>query len=110
MNAPKTQPNWAPFIKFYSEQNNGRKTRLGVFENADEVVHDYWIEDGLPLIGIDINVTGELPAIEIMLESYVHSVDDARDLRVHYSLDGSEDGIDITRSDGTTTILRFEID
>ena len=110
MNATKTQHTWATFLKFYSEQNEGRKTRLGVFENAGDVVNDYWIEDGLPLSGIDIDVNGELPTIEVMLGSYSHSVSNAKSLQVHYSLEGDEDGVDITGDDGKTTVLRFEKD
>jgi hypothetical protein len=108
MNATKTQHRWATFLKFYTEQNEGRTTRLGVFESAADVVNDYWIEDGLPLSGIDVDVNGELPAIEIMLGSYTHSVSDVRSLKVHYSLEGNEDGVDITGNDGNTTVLRFE--
>lgn len=110
MNATKTQHNWASFLEFYSEQNKGRKTRLGVFENAGDVVNDYWIEDGLSLLGVDVEVNGDVPAIEIRLDSYSHSVNDARSLKVHYSFEGDEDGIDITGNDGKITILRFETD
>lgn len=108
MNPTKTRHNWAAFLKFYTEQNKGRKTRLGVFENTGDVVHDYWIEDGLPLLGIDIDANGELPAIEIMLDGYSHSVGEARGLKIHYSLEGDEDGIDIAGRDDRTTVLRFE--
>ncbi len=108
MNAVKTRHNWAAFLKFYNEQNAGRRTRLGVFENDRGVVNDYWIEDGLPLKGLDIDVDGELPSIEIMFSGYSHSVNNARGLKIHYSLEGNEDGIDITGNDGKTTVLRFE--
>lgn len=108
MNGTKTPHNWAGFLKFYSEQYKGRKTRLGVFENAGDVVNDYWIEDGNPLLGVDVEMKGDLPTIEITLDSYSHSANDARSLKIHYSLEGDEDGMDIAGSDGKTTILRFE--
>lgn len=108
MNATKTKHNWTAFLRFYSEQNKGRKTRLGVFEHDGKIVNDYWIEDGLPLLGIDLDVKGELPMIEVILGNYSHSVSKARGIKAHYSLDGNEDGIDITGNDGKTTVLRFE--
>ncbi|MGD9563038.1 MAG: hypothetical protein AB7F88_09230 [Pyrinomonadaceae bacterium] len=107
MKATKTQHEWETFLKFYSDQYKGRKTRLGVFENTADVVNDYWLEDGLPLLGVDVEVN-DLPTVEILLDSYSHSVNDVRSLKVHYTLKGDEDGMDITGSDGKTTILRFE--
>lgn len=110
MKAAKTQHNWTNFLKFYSEQNAGRKTRLGVFENNGEIVNDYWIEDGFPLNGIMVDLHGELPMIEILLGSYTYSADNARSIKIHFSLEGNEDGIDIVGNDGKTTVLRFEED
>lgn len=110
MNATKTKHNWATFLQFYSDQYKGRKTRLGFFENAGDVVQDYWIEDGMPLLGIEVALTDELPTIELMLNTYSHSVSNVRNLTIHLSLEGDEDGIDIIGNDGKTTILRFEKD
>ncbi len=108
MKAVRTQHKWGTFLKFYSEQNAGRKTRLGVFEETGGNVNDYWIEDGLLLHGIDIDASAEPPVIEIILAGYSHVVSDARRLKVHYSLDEDEDGLDIVGGDGKTTVLRFE--
>ena len=108
MNATKTKHTWAPFLKFFSEQNNGRKTRLGVFENGGDIVNDYWIEDGLPFSGIDIDESSARPTIEVMLESYTHPVIAASCLKAYHSLDGSEDGLDIIGDDGKILVLRFE--
>lgn len=99
---------WSDFLKFYTEQNKARRTRLGLFEHQSDGFTDYWIEDGLPLQGIDIDTHGEIPAIEIMLKDFEHAVRDVRSLKAHFSFDGSEDGLDITDSEGNTTILRFE--
>jgi hypothetical protein len=110
MNSVRTQHRWDNFLKFYSEQYKGRKTRLGVFEQNDGVTNDYWVEDGLPMLGIDLDTSGERPAVEVLLDGYSHSVADARRLNVHFSLDGDEDGLDIIHQNGTSTILRFEKD
>ena len=104
MNAATRQHNWTQFLRLYSEQNKGRATRLGVFENEK----DYWLEAGFPLVGIDVDTHGEMPAIEIMLGTFTHTIKDGRRLTMHFSLDGSEDGLDITDAEGKTTILRFE--
>jgi hypothetical protein len=104
-NAAKKQFRWTNFLKYYSEQNQGRATRLGVFEKGD----DYWIEDGLPLLGIDIDSSGAIPSIEILLgEELTHSIKDVKNITVNFSLDEVNDGLDITDTEGKTTILRFE--
>jgi len=106
--AVNTKHNWNAFLKFYSELNYERPTRLGMFEMQSDGFVDYWIEDGLPLQGIDIDTHGDVPAIEIMLKDFEHVVRDVRSLKAHFSIDGSEDGLDITDAEGNTTILRFE--
>ena len=108
MNTAKTQHRWEAFLKFYSEQNKGRKTRLGVFEREGDVVTDYWIEDGLALAGLDIDPIGELPTVQILLEGYSHSIAHVRSLIVHYTHSAEEDGLDIADLNGKTTILRFQ--
>ena len=95
-------------MKFYSEHNTGRRTRLGVFEHFGDVVNDYWIEDGLPLERITVDLHGELPTIEIALVSYTHLTHGVRSFEIHFSLDGDEDGVEIMGNDGKTTVLRFE--
>ncbi len=103
MNKTVKQHVWTNFLSFYGEQNVGRLTRLGIFRGET----DYWIENGVPLVGLDIDTHGDSPTIEIMLENFTHTVKDARKLNLHFSLDGSEDGFDITDAEGKTTILRF---
>lgn len=105
MNAATKQHNWTNFLKYYSEQNVGRPTRLGVFENGN----DFWIEDGLPLTGIDVDDHNDAPTVEIMLgDDLTHTIKDARSIKMSLSLDESNDGLDITDAEGKTTILRFE--
>lgn len=108
MNAPKPQTDWANFLKYYSETNVGRPTRIGLFEKTVDVTEDYWIEDGLPLLGIDLDLSNGTPVIEIMLEGYTHVVRGIRTIRPTYSIDGLEDGLDLIGPGEATTILRFE--
>jgi hypothetical protein len=108
MNAAKKQHEWTAFFKFYSEQNGGRPTRLGVFEKQSDIYNDYWLEAGLPFSGIDVDTQAETPTVEIMLGDLTHTVNSARTLKIHFSLNGDEDGIDILDVEGKTTILRFE--
>lgn len=108
MKAANRQHEWAKFLKFFSEQNAGRPTRLGVFESDGDVVNDYWLENGLPLVGVDIDTKKEMPSVEITVGSFTHEVKDAVKLKFHFSLDGTEDGIDLSCANGQTTIMRFE--
>ena len=108
MNAPKQQADWANFLKYYSEANKDRLTRIGVFETFSDVTDDFWIEDGLPLCGIDLEIRKDTPVIEIILKGYTHVVRGVRTIRPTYSLDGSEDGLDLIGPGETTTTLRFE--
>jgi hypothetical protein len=110
MKAPRPQTKWGDFLKYYSDANRNRKTRLGVFEKTADVTNDYWLENGLPLMGIDLEVENGSPVIEVMLGGYTHVVRGVRALRPVYSFDGAEDGIDLIGPGETTTILRFEAD
>jgi hypothetical protein len=104
MSAAAQQHNWTEFLKFYNKQNAGRKTRLGIFEGEN----DYWLENGLPLSGLDVDTRGDAPTIEIMLGDFTHVVENAREINARFSFDGSGDGLDITGAEGKTTVLRFD--
>ena len=108
MNAVANQHEWTEFLRFYSKQNAGRKTRLGVFEPGDGVVTDYWLESGLALKGIDIDANNGHPTIQIMVGDLTHEVIDPHKLVFQFTSSGDEDGIDVASGDGRTTILRFE--
>lgn len=95
---------WSTFLKFFSQQYQGRKTRIGVFADGN----DYWLESGLPLIGIDIDTHSDEPEVEIILGSFTHRVENVKSITIHFSRSGEEDGIDVTADDGKNTILRFE--
>lgn len=109
MNTKTKQYDWTSFLKFYGEQNNGRLTRLGIFENNSGVLIDYWLESGLPFSGIDADTGGDAPTIEIMLgDDFTHTVKNAKSIKINFNFDENADGLDILDSEGKTTILRFE--
>ena len=99
---------WNQFLIFFSKQNTGRPTRLGVFSSQNGIVIDDWIEDGMPLSDIDIESSGNRSTLHINVGSLVHDVEMPLKLQLHMSLSGEEDGLDVLGADGRTTILRFE--
>jgi hypothetical protein len=117
MNTAAKQHNWSAFLKFFSQQNHLRPTRIGVFEQVRDTTTDYWLEDGLPLAGIDVDTRGEdAPTVEIMLgdnakagsRHMTHIVKRAQTARIILSADGEDDGLEIKDAEGKTTFLRFE--
>lgn len=117
MKTQTMQHNWKAFIDLFSSRNNSRQTRLGVLTGPPESMEDYWLEDGLPLAGVDADVHGEaLPSVEIMLgdmqnaesRRLTHVVSNARNLKIILSAQGDADGLDVEDSDGRITMLRFE--
>jgi hypothetical protein len=108
--ATARQHHWTKLLQFYGEQNQGRPTRIGVFEGGS----DLWLEDGLPLAGIDVDARGDVLTVEIILgdqvkgeKHFTHSVRNAQKLVMHLSPEQG-DGIDIIDAEGNTLILRFE--
>jgi len=110
MNATATMHEWSRFLTFFNEQNTGRPTRLGIFSSQDGVVNDYWIEDGLPLGGVDLDSNNDVRTLQIKVGSLIHEVAMPLKLQFYMSFSGEEDGIDVLGGDGRTTILRFETD
>ena len=104
----KTGIDWSEFLNFYNKQNAGRRTRLGVFELKDNVVNDYWLEGGLPLVGITAESHDNRENVTITVGDLTHEVNNAIKLTFHCTLSGYEDGLDILDHDNRTTILRFE--
>ena len=114
---PKQKHNWNAYLKLFLDQNVGRRTRLAVFEGTPESLTDYWLEDRLPLVGLDMDVHGPNgPQVQIMLqrtldgrpEHMTHVVDGARFMKFTLSATGDSDGLEISNGRGETTILRFE--
>jgi hypothetical protein len=109
MSAAASERNyWKDFLNYFNRANEGRRTRLGVFENPAEVVTDYWIENGLPFDGIDIESKSDNTDLYIRVGSICHTVNDVKHISMHLSRFSDEDGIDISSSDGRVTLLRFE--
>jgi Family of unknown function (DUF5335) len=91
------------FLKYYSEQNYGRPTRIGVFDNGN----DYWLEDGMPLSGIDFDPRRK--SLEILLgNELTHTINDATNVKINFNLVVENDGLDVTDAEGKVTVLRFE--
>ena len=99
---------WEPFLRLYSETNEGRPTRIGVFERREDELTDYWLESGLPLVGIDSDHTNGDRSVQIMVGEMTHTIQDAKRITFHVDAGTGTDGIDVVGSDGRVTILRFE--
>lgn len=97
---------WVAFLREYTDRNKGRPTRLGVFEVSHGAAHDYWIEDGLPLVALDAHRRYGRSRVDVYVGDYTHSIEGANKL-VHVSGD-EKDGLDILDSEGNTTVIRFE--
>lgn len=103
---PATQRNtWSELLNLYAERNAGRATRLGVFEEGN----DYWLEDGLKLEGIGLDLHGETPTISVMLQGFTHTVKGVTKVTMHLATDPVSEGLDITADEGITSVLRYEV-
>ena len=66
---------WLPYFNGFNERNHLRLARLEVIGDGgpapkpgSSVETDFWMEDGLPLLGISLEPTGEgAPRVEVML-------------------------------------------
>ena len=66
--------NWSAYLKLFLDQNRNRRTRLAVFEGTPDSLADYWLEDRLPLVGLDMDVhSDEGPQVQIMLQRTIDS-------------------------------------
>lgn len=107
---------WPSFLESFGERNKMRPTRLGVISKAGEVSTDFWLEDGLSLIGTSLDADGEdAPHVEIMLDGgtshdhrhFTHTVAHVR--RVGHEGDAGRDAtLEFEDEEGNVTILRFE--
>lgn len=103
MSATARHHQWKAFLNLFTESNRGRPTRLGTFENGN----DLWLEAGLGFEGLDMDDRDEFPSVQIVLEGYQRVVDNVREIVFRLGR-GEEDGVDIVDLDGDTTVLRFE--
>ena len=108
---------WPTFLEEFGERNKMRPTRLEVISKSGGVSTDFWLEDGLPLIGTALDKDKEVaPQIEIILDG--GSTRDYRHLthavahvnRVAYEAPdaGPDAALEVEDRDGNVTILRFE--
>ena len=108
MTATRSQHEWTKHLKFFSEQNSGRPTQLGVFEPSSGAAADYWIECGQPLFGVDLDMRGDTIAVQIRAGSLTHETKNVVKLSFQLTASGEEDGLDVLDADGRLTVLRFE--
>ena len=106
---------WPTYIREFDERNRSRPTRLEVIGKPWAEM-DYWLENGLPLAGLSLEVGGEDgPHVALMLDGaaatgsghMTHTI--SRVCRVTRSLteDGRDTGLEIEDAEGLTTVLHF---
>ena len=107
---------WQTNLTAFGERNNMRPTRLEVLGSGREMNSDFWLEDGLLLAGIDLDMDGDgSPSIEIMLQAPVgtttnhmtHTVAGVKRVELE-TTDGRDEGLEIEDGEGAITIMRFE--
>lgn len=108
MVATKLDKSWPALLAPFVKQNLTRPTRLGVFKPDSQGVTDYWIESGLPFIGLDVERRDVDVTVRIMLDKLSHEVNNVANIAIRISVNGDDEGFDVTERDGTVTMLRFE--
>jgi hypothetical protein len=97
----------------FGTRNNLRPTRLEVIGPTKEVESDFWLEDGLLLSGIDLDLDRKSgPYLEIMLQSeahdhMTHSIAAVKRVELETN-QGIDESLEIEDAAGTVTIMRFE--
>lgn len=108
---------WQTFLESFGERNKMRQTRLEVINKSGDVGTDFWLEDGLALIGTSLDKDGEdAPQVGIILDG--ETLRDARHQtrtvsrvrRVGHESDeaGRDASLEVEDESGDVTILRFE--
>jgi hypothetical protein len=112
------QSSWRSDLAAFSKRNNMRPTRLEVIGPSGEVESDFWLEDGLELTGIDLDIDDERgTSVEIMLRTpsgssknhMTHSVANVKRVELE-TTDGRDLGVEIEDGEGRVTIMRFELE
>jgi len=97
----------------FGVRNNLRATRLEVLGPAKDAESEFWLEDGLLLSGIGLDLDGKNgPNIEIMLEAQAqnhmtHSIAAVKRVELETN-QGIDDSLEIEDAAGNVTIMRFE--
>ena len=107
---------WQAYLAAFGKRNNMRPTRLQVLGPARDVESDFWLEDGLRLVGVDLNTDGERgTCVEIMLEApsnssrnhMTHTVARVKRLELE-TTDGRDAALEMEDGEGKVTIMHFE--
>jgi hypothetical protein len=107
---------WQTNLSRFGERNNMRPTRLEILGPDREVASDFWLEDGMLLVGIDLEMDGNRSTnIEIMLQAPVgtnkshmtHIVAGVKRVELETS-DGRDEGLVMEDREGAITIMRFK--
>ena len=108
MEKQATTTEWSKFTKLFNAEYKGQETRLCLFDNQNGVKNDYWIEGGLPLVGVDVETDRGAPNVRIRVGNLSHSVPNAIRISFSFSAAADEDGLEIVDAAGRTTVLRLE--
>ena len=107
---------WQTDLAAFGKRNIMRPTRLEVLGPAREVESDFWLEDGLLLAGIDLDLKEDGgSSIEIMLQApagsarnhMTHTVTGVKRVALETTA-GSDETLEIEDKEGAVTIMRFE--
>jgi len=109
----QAQMNWSKYLRLFSDENRDRPTRIAVYDGE---MRDYWLENGMPLAGVEVDLNGNRGLeVEIMLANcpgdtanMTHRVVGARSLKITLSASGEGDGLEIANDKSETTVLHFE--
>lgn len=107
---------WQANLTDFSKRNKMRPTRLEVLGPDREVESDFWLENGLLLAGIALEVDGDRgPSVEIMLQvsdaathgHMTHTVAGVKRVELD-TVAGRDEALEIEDKEGAVTIMRFE--
>ena len=107
---------WRMNLADFGERNKLRSTRLEVVGLDKEVDSDFWLEDGLLLSGVDLEMEGDRgPTVEIMLHAppaatqahMTHTVAGVKRITME-GPNGKDETLELEDKEGAVTILRFE--
>lgn len=106
---------WQAQLAAFGRRNNLRRTRLEVLGSGKQMESDFWLEDGLLLMGIDMESNEDHGlSVGIMLQAsadasdhMTHTVAGVTRLRMQ-TADGVDEELELEDKEGATTILRFE--
>lgn len=107
---------WQRTLADFGERNKMRSTRLEVLGAVKEVESDFWLEDGLLLAGITLEIDREGGAtVEIMLQApsaaiqshMTHTIAGVKHLAMDRAK-GVDETLELEDKEGAITIMRFE--